>query len=124
MTSTWPLTGGDNADSLAEYVGLSEVTGFVRDCWEDAYTLVEGWLESTCGPRWEAADAMRLYPHVPADVAGRAVLEVGAELYHRKNTKNGISQFASPDGSAVRVARDPLTPAYPILRPFIGGGFA
>ena len=105
---------GYGPDGLATYVGLSGSDALVEQCWRQALELVDGWRG------WQ-----EVYPWpIPADARGRAILEVGAELYHRKNTKNGISQFASTDGSAIRVARDPLIPAYPIWRPFIPGGFA
>lgn len=63
---------------------------------------------------------------VPQAVKDRAVLEVAAELYHRKNTKNGIAQFAVPDmASPIRIARDPMVAAYPILNRFLmRGGLA
>lgn len=100
---------------LAEYVGLpGGPTAFVTQCARDAAELVATWLGE-----WSALD-----PGVPFDVLDRAILEVGAELFHRKNTKNAVAQFATPDGSPVRIARDPMVAAYPLLRPWIGGGFA
>ena len=62
--------------------------------------------------------------YVPQAILQRAYLEVGSELYNRRSAPNGISQFASPDGSVIRVARDPMVGAYPLLRPFKRGGFA
>ena len=61
---------------------------------------------------------------VPDTIRDRAILEAGSELYHRRNAPSGISQFATPDGAPVRVARDPLVGVYPILRPYIGLGIA
>ena len=57
---------------------------------------------------------------VPATVLDRATREVCSDLFARRNAPNGIvnAQFASGDGpgaSAVRINRDPLTPAYPLL---------
>lgn len=54
----------------------------------------------------------------------RAVIETGSELFHRRQAPNGISQFAAPDGSAMRVARDPMNVARTILAPFVPLGFA
>jgi hypothetical protein len=55
----------------------------------------------------------------------RAILECGSELFYRRNAPSGITQFATPDGqSAVRVARDPMVGAYPILAPYMAAGFA
>ncbi len=75
-------------------------------------------------------EAMELVDHeigtapVPDPVVDRAVIEVGSELYNRRSAPNGISQFASPDGGAVRIARDPMVGARPLLAPFLGLGFA
>ena len=63
---------------------------------------------------------------VPASVISRAVLEVGANLYHRKSSNNGIVSFTSPDGmeSGMRITRDPLSVAFPLLRPYMPMGLA
>lgn len=57
---------------------------------------------------------------VPNDVHEQAILICASELFHRRSAPNGISQFASMDGSAVRVARDPMTAVYPLLQPYVG----
>lgn len=61
---------------------------------------------------------------VPDMILRRAALEVASELCHRRNAPNGISQFAAPDGQPLRVARDPMLGAYPILDRYLPGGFA
>lgn len=61
---------------------------------------------------------------VPAEIIQRATIEVGSELYNRRSAPNGISQFTSADGGAIRVARDPMVAARPMLSPFLPGGFA
>ena len=62
---------------------------------------------------------------VPSEVLGRAVLEVGSELFHRRSAPNGVAQFGTLDGAApLRVARDPMVGAYPLLARYVGGGFA
>ena len=51
---------------------------------------------------------------IPDEIAGRATLEVAAELFHRRQAPNGITQFADPNGGgAIRVARDPMVAARP-----------
>lgn len=77
------------------------------------------------------AEAVELVDHhigpidtVPDKIRDRAILEVGSELYHRRQAPNGISQFATPDGPPIRVARDPMVGAYPILRPYVGLGIS
>lgn len=61
---------------------------------------------------------------VPPSVLERAVLEVGAELYHRRQSRNGISQMQDLDMAPMRIARDPLKAAYDILRPYTGPALA
>lgn len=98
-----------SAADLAVYVGTAETNALVPDCWTQAVALVAAYVG-------EAA--------VPADVLKRAQIEVGAELFHRKSTKLGVAQFAMPDAAPVRVLRDPVQAAYPLLARWVGGGFA
>lgn len=56
--------------------------------------------------------------NVPVEVLDRVHLLVGADLFHMRGTKNGVSQFASPDAGAIRIGRDPLQAARPILAPY------
>jgi len=88
-------------EDLKTYVGAQDDSDeFVTSCYDTAVTLVEAFIgEAT----------------VPASAKDRAVLEVGSELFHRKNAPNGVAQFSTYDGAPVRVARDPMVGAYPIL---------
>lgn len=92
---------------LKAYVNANETDPqeFVDDCWAQAEYLVDSHIGTAT---------------VPDEIRHRACLEVGSELYHRKNAPNGIAQFATFDNSAVRVARDPMVGAYPILAPYVG----
>lgn len=98
-------------DELKAYVGATSVDDeFVADCWTEASALVAKFVGTAT---------------VNADVLNRAKLECGSELYHRRSAPNGVAQFATMDGgSAVRVARDPMVGAYPILTPWVGLGLA
>lgn len=63
---------------------------------------------------------------VPDTVLDRAHLAVAVEMYHQDKAPNGIlnQQYDNGDGSvAVRIGRDPLTPAYPLLRQWVSGKF-
>jgi hypothetical protein len=62
--------------------------------------------------------------YVPANILTRATLEVGSELYHRRSAPNGIAQFSTFDGTPIRVARDPMIGAYPLLNRYVGLGVA
>lgn len=96
--------------NLQEYVGAPDSdAAFVEECWDEATALVNVFVGAET---------------VPVAILDRAFLEVGSELYHRRQAPNGIAQFASMDGSPVRVARDPMLGAYPLLQRFMTPGLA
>lgn len=61
--------------------------------------------------------------NVPEEVKMAAVLEVGANLFNRRasarDSATGIDADTSP--AFFRPSLDPMTPAWPILRPYIQG---
>ncbi len=96
--------------NLLTYVGAKDAQlDFVTECWDEAVILVTAYIDTVV---------------VPEEVLDRAIEEVGAELFNRKSAKNGIAQFGAVDGQPVRIARDPMVAAYPLLDRFVGGGFA
>lgn len=56
---------------------------------------------------------------VPALVVARAVLEVGADLYYRKASRNGMVTLDGVEPQIFRLNRDPMTAAYPLLRRYL-----
>lgn len=86
---------------------------FVEQCFDEATALVTAYVGSI-----DPVTAL------PASIRERAVLEVGSELYHRRQAPNGVAQFSSFDGAPIRVARDPMLGAYPLLQRFLGLGIA
>jgi len=105
------------ANRLKQYVsgGAGSAPGrddaFIEECIATGAALVD----HECGA---------FVVNVPTEVLHRAYIEAGAELFYRKNSPQGISQFASVDGAAIRTRRDPLEAVRPILTPFLPGGFA
>lgn len=102
-----PKEQGDKlASALGRYVGDVPITDYLKEC------VSVAWLSVThfAGPAV-----------IPQTILDRAVLEVAAELYHRKNAPNGIKSYADAfDGaSAIRVARDALVAARPLLTPYM-----
>lgn len=99
-----------DADDLGEYVKANDDdSAFVHECWDSAVALI----------------ANKIGTHaVPVTIVDRARLEVGAELFHRRQAPNGVAQFAALDGAPVRVARDPMVAANAILDPYLPMGFA
>lgn len=97
----------DLTNSLAAYVGDVHPDEFLTSCLTEARALVESQVGGAA---------------IPDDVRNRAVIEVAAELYHRRSAPNGVKSFADGfDGSSViRVARDPLVAARPLLAPYLG----
>lgn len=96
---------------LKDYVGSTTPDdAFVEACWDEAVALVTKFVGTAT---------------VNADVLVRAYVECGSELFHRRSAPNGVAQFATLDGgAAIRVARDPMVGAYPILTPWVGLGVA
>lgn len=104
-TAGLPKEQGDKlASALSRYVGDVPLTDYLKDC------VSVAWLSVTLFVRPAV---------IPSRILDRAVLEVAAELYHRKNAPNGIKSYADAfDGaSAIRVARDALVAARPLLAP-------
>jgi len=95
---------------LKNYVGAPDSDdAFVETCFDDALSMVTVFVGQT---------------YVPANILTRATLEVGSELYHRRSAPNGIAQFSTFDGTPIRVARDPMIGAYPLLNRYVGLGVA
>lgn len=93
---------------LKNFVGASDMDdAYVEQCWNEAVAHVSTFVGNH---------------DVPSAILNRCFIEAGSELYHRRSAPMGVSQFASFDGSAIRVARDPLQGVYPLLRPYVGLG--
>ena len=93
------------AVTLAEfqaYVGTDEVD-FPTECLTAGAALVTRFIGTKT---------------VPVSVHDQATLIASSELFHRRSAPNGVAQFASFDGSPVRVAKDPMNAVYPLLLPY------
>lgn len=72
-------------------------------------------LTKYAGPTWDA---------IPTTVQDHALTTVARELETREKSPGGVfAAFGEHDG-AIRLARDPMTLVYPLLRPYLPGGFA
>lgn len=94
-----------SVSDFQNYVGTKEDGAFVDSCLNSANLLVSQYIGKA---------------PVPATVRDQATLIVASEMFHRRSAPNGVAQFASMDGNPVRIAKDPMNAAYPILMPFIG----
>lgn len=90
---------------LARYVTATAGDEYVADCANEADDMVATAIGTAT---------------VPASVRARAVLECGAELFHRRSSRNGIAGLDSPDFAPMRIARDPMKAAMPYLSPYLG----
>jgi len=93
---------------LQAYIGTEESGDFITGCLTSGQKLVENYVGTVVS--------------VPTEIVDQATLIVSSELFHRRSAPNGIAQFASMDGQPVRMGKDPMTAAYPLLLPFVGYG--
>lgn len=93
-------------DRLVAYVGAPESdSDLARECVRTAFARITAYVGTA---------------YVPPSTKDLAVLQVSAELFQRRSAPNGIAQFATPEGSGgVRIARDPMLSAYPLLDPYL-----
>lgn len=93
-------------EDLKNYVGSTKAAdeSFVNQCYQEALSLIGAFVGNSV---------------IPQPILDRAALEVGSELYHRRNAPNGLAQYEGFDGTPVRIARDPMVAAYPILARFM-----
>jgi hypothetical protein len=94
-------------EEFQAYVGTEETT-FPQECLTSGLALVERYIGEV--------------EEVPASIKDQATLIASSELFHRRSAPQGVAQFASMDGTPVRVARDPMIAVYPLLQPYVGYG--
>lgn len=91
-------------NDLKQYVGSPDSDDvFVQGCFDEAMIMVDEYVAAA---------------QVPNTVLDRCYLELGSELYHRRNAPSGISQFGTVDG-AVFISRDPMKSVYPMLARYV-----
>jgi hypothetical protein len=93
---------------LQAYIGTDETGDFIESCLSAGNALVGNYIGEV--------------DTVPSEVHNQAILICSSELFHRRSAPNGIAQFASMDGSPMRVAKDPMSSVYPLLLPFVSWG--
>ena len=94
---------------LQAYIGTDETGDFINSCLTAGENLVDNYVGTIAT--------------VPTDIYDQGVLICASELFHRRSAPNGIAQFASMDGSPIRVGKDPMTAVYPLLLPYVGWAF-
>jgi hypothetical protein len=95
-----------SVEQFREYVGTKETSDWVT--------------KALAAGQAEVDNLIGEITTVPTSVKDLCVLAVAAEWYHRRGAPNGITQFASMDGTAYRVARDTKMSVYLQLMPYLG----
>jgi hypothetical protein len=109
MAHSGPGPGGSlTLQDLQAYIGTEETGDFINSCLTAGENLVNNYIGEVAT--------------VPEQIHDQAVLICASELFHRRSAPNGIAQFATADGSPIRVGKDPMTAVYPLLLPFVNYG--
>lgn len=108
MTDTTPATT-DEATDLAWYVAATgDDLPYAAESEVTATQMVTDFIGGAANPFG-----------VPRVVVARAVLEVGADLYYRKASRNGTVTLGGVEPQMFRLNRDPMAAAYPLLRRYL-----
>lgn len=100
-------------ERLADYVKATATDEHVDSSLTEAAALVD-----------EKLAKGNTHRAVPDPVRDRAVIEVAADLFYRRQTRMGVSGFADNDLNPMRISRDPMKACEGILAPYLLGGFA
>jgi hypothetical protein len=99
MAYTW--------QQLKAYIRASDDDDdFVEECLNEATELVSNYVGKV------------FVPQLTLDLA---VKVTGRDLYAQRDSPQGVGQFSDLNDTPIRVARDPLTAAKPILRKYVQG---
>lgn len=82
---------------------------------ETLLTTAHSLVTAFTGAQWDT---------IPTTVQNHVLTTVARELETREKSPGGVFAAFGEHDSGIRLARDPLTMAYPLMRPYIGGGFA
>ena len=93
-------------EQFREYVGTKEDSEFIDRCLAVGLARVEAKIGEVTT--------------VPDALKDLCVLATASEWYHRRAAPGGVTQFASFDGAAYRLAKDTMTSVYAELHDFLG----
>jgi hypothetical protein len=94
-------------EEFRAYIGTDEDSTFVSECLTAGHALVTKFV----------GDAT-----VPVTVHDNAILMASSELFYRRQSPQGVTQFAAMDGNPIRAAKDPMNAARELLRPYTSYG--
>lgn len=94
-------------DQLKAYLRTSDDDDdFVQECLDEASELVNDYVGD------------KFVPEIKLDLA---IKVTARDLYSGRDSPQGVGQFSDVNDTPIRVARDPLTAAKPILRKYVTG---
>ena len=106
---------------LKSYIQCDDVNEdtYIEECFDVAVLMVNQAFSKAFRPVVIVDDVPTVV--VPPKVLERCYLEVGNELFNRKNAPSGGTQFAVFDGGTqpVRGPRDPMRQIRPIIRQYV-----
>ena len=93
--------------NFAAYLGTDDVGDFVQSCLTAGHALVDRYQGDVV---------------IPTQIHVQAVFIASSEFFHRRNSPQGVTQFAAMDGAPIRAAKDPMNAVYPLLQPYVSYG--
>jgi hypothetical protein len=94
-------------EEFRAYIGTDETSDFVTECLTAGHALVTKFVGTAT---------------VPVSIHDNAVLMASSELFYRRQSPQGVTQFAAMDGNPIRAAKDPMNAARELLRPYTSYG--
>ena len=95
-------------EEFRSYIGTDEDSTFVTECLTAGHALVTKFIGTAT---------------VPVTVHDNAILMASSELFYRRQSPQGVTQFSSLDGNPIRAAKYPMNAARELLRPYPSSGF-
>ncbi|WP_396659518.1 hypothetical protein [Microbacterium sp.] len=118
------------AQALAEYVDTPAAGNtYVAACAREAVAFIGQKFDRTLIVDESLEDNLEDFIIVPLEKMPRAtyvreVMELGADLFFRRQAQNGIVSVNAMDGTIARVSRDPWKASEERLARWLGLGFA
>jgi hypothetical protein len=117
------------AEALRTYVdaaAVGPVAEYVTDCANEAIAFIARIAPNTTDTQVVDGILQNVAVASPLgdDLYRREVLELGSELYYRRQARNGVVSINALDGAPIRISNDPYKAAEGRLARFVPLGFA
>lgn len=115
-------------EALRSYVDaktVGEVAAYVGDCTAEAVEFVTRIVPNTSTTQVVDGILQNVATASPLGALyQREVIELGSELYYRRQARNGVVSVSALDGAPIRISNDPYKAAESRLARFVPLGFA